>query len=86
MAEAQNYVFSYRELTETLIKKQGLHEGLWMIYVEFGLGAGNVGPTKEQVMPAAILSVAKIGIQRVEKDNPLAESALIVDAAVVNPA
>ena len=86
MAEAQNYVFSYRELAELLVKKLDLHEGLWMIYVEFGLSAANVGTSKDQILPAAIVPMVKLGIQRVEKDNPLSDSALVVDAAAVNPA
>lgn len=86
MAEVQNYVFGYRELVETLVKKQGLHEGLWMIYIEFGLQAGNIGPSKDQAVPSAVLQVSKIGIQRIEKDNPFADTPMVVDAAVINPA
>jgi hypothetical protein len=86
MGEAQNFVFSYREIAESLVKRQGIHEGLWMIYVEFGIGAANVGPNKDQVAPTAIVPIVKMGIQRVEKDNPVADSVLVVDAAVVNPA
>jgi hypothetical protein len=86
MAEAQNYIFSHREIVETLIKKQNLHEGLWMIYIEFNLQGGNVGQSKDQALPSAIIQVGKIGIQRVDKDNPFADSALVVDAKAVNPA
>jgi hypothetical protein len=82
MAEVRQYVFTYEEIVETLIKKQGIHEGLWGIYVRFGLAAGNVGEAATgNFLPAAIIPVHEIGIQRF--DQP---SNLTVDAAVVNPA
>lgn len=81
MAEVTTrYTFNHKELVETLIKKQGLHEGLWMIYVEFGLSAVNAGPSDEQLLPAAVVPIVKIGIQKGEKEN-----SLTVDAAKVNP-
>ena len=81
MPEATQYTFSHKEVVEALIKKQGLHAGLWMLYVEFGLGAANVGPAEDQITPAAIVPLVKLGLQKGEKEN-----ALTVDAAKVNPA
>ena len=81
MAETTTrFTFDHKEIVETLIKKQGLHEGLWMIYVEFGLGAINAGPSDDQLLPAAIVPIVKIGLQKGEKEN-----SLTVDAAKVNP-
>ena len=37
------YPISHQELAEILIKQNNLHEGFWGIYVEFGIGASNVG-------------------------------------------
>ena len=81
MAEVGRYKFSHKEVVEALIKKQDLHEGLWMLYVEFGLGAANVGPAEDQMTPAAIIPLVSLGLQKGEKEN-----ALTVDAAKVNPA
>ena len=81
MPEVTQYVFSHKEVVEALIKKQGLHDGLWMLYVEFGLVAANVGPTEDQLTPAAVIPLAKLGLQKGQKEN-----ALTVDAAKVNPA
>ena len=36
MAEATQLVFSYKEVVTALIKAQGLHEGIWGLYVKFG--------------------------------------------------
>jgi hypothetical protein len=83
MAEARQYIFSHKEVAEALVKQQGIHEGLWGIYIEFGIGAANIGATPEgdNVVPAAIVPIQKMGIQRF--DEP---SNLTVDAAEVNPA
>ena len=81
MAEINQYAFSFKEVAESLIKQQGLHEGIWGIYVEFGLSAGNIKDPAGQTLPAAIIPIVKLGLQRFEADNPLA-----VDAAEVNPA
>jgi hypothetical protein len=85
VAEADRFLFSYKELVESLVKKQGIHEGLWMIYMEFRIQGANVGESKEQIFPAAIVPLVKVGIQRIPKDHQLADSAIVVDAAVVNP-
>jgi hypothetical protein len=80
VSEATQYLFSYKELTELMVKKQGLHEGLWAVYVKFGINAGNISFGGEEHLPTAIIPIMEIGIQR--HDKP---SALTVDAALVNP-
>ncbi len=80
MAEVNQYVFDFKEVVEALLRKQGIHEGIWGIYVEFGLGAANVGQTDEQLLPTALVPVKKIGIQRLEKETNLA-----VDASKLPP-
>jgi len=82
MAETSQYIFSYKEIVEALIKQQGIHEGLWSIYIEFGLGAANVNreTNSKELTPAAIIPLQKIGLQKGIEIN-----SLTVDAAQVNP-
>lgn len=80
MAEAELITFSYKEVVECLIKKQGLHEGLWTLYIEFGIGAGMAGPNSESLSPVAFVPVVKIGIQHATEPTNLT-----ADAAEVNP-
>lgn len=82
MPDIQNITFSHKEIAEILIKKSEIHEGFWGIFVEFGLGAGNInhGPGGDELLPAAIIPVIKIGIQRFASPNNLT-----VNAADVNP-
>lgn len=79
MAEVTNYLFDYKEVAEALIKKQGIHEGLWHVAIEFGFAAQNIR-TPNGFAPAAIVPVQKIGLVR----TPDASN-LTVDAAEVNP-
>lgn len=64
MAEANQFVFTYEELVELMLEKQGITEGIWALYLRFGLAAANVGPSPDSLQPAAILPVVEIGIQR----------------------
>jgi hypothetical protein len=82
MAEAkEQYVFSHAEVIEALIKKQELHEGIWMIYFELGINGANIAhPVTRDPTPAAIIPIVKVGLQKTDAVSPIA-----VDAAVVNP-
>jgi hypothetical protein len=80
MAEPTRIVFSYKEVVEALLKKENMHEGVWGLYVEFAIGAANVGPDKNSLQPAAIVPIVKIGLQKFEEENNLS-----VNAALVNP-
>ena len=81
MAEITKYEFSHREVVEALIKQQGLHSGVWSLYAEFGLAATNAGPSAEELNPAVIIPLLKLGLTKAKEPNNLS-----VDAAVVNPA
>lgn len=83
MAEATMLMFELHEIVELLIKKQGIHEGLWGISIEFGLAAANIptGPDGTTLVPAALNFVQHIGIKKHEQPTNLT-----VDAAKVNPA
>jgi hypothetical protein len=82
MPEAKNYIFNYHELAELMIRKLDIHEGLWGVYFEFGLGGANVptSPDSKTLSPAAITFIKGVGIQRFDVANNLT-----VDAAEVNP-
>ena len=80
MAEPNQITFTYKEVAECLVKKHGLTEGIWGIFIKFGIQGANVGPTPDTVAPAAIVPVLEIGLQRLEQEINIA-----VDAAKVNP-
>ena len=80
MAETKQLVFTYKEVVEALLKQSDIHEGLWSLYVEFGIAAMNAGPSEEGLKPAAIVPIMSLGITKADKLNNLT-----VDASVVNP-
>ena len=82
MAEPRQIAFPYQQLAEILVKQQDIHEGLWGIYIELGIGGANVSPAPgASVVPAAIVPLQRMGIQRFDEEV----EGLTVDAAVVNP-
>jgi hypothetical protein len=85
MAEPTQFSFDLKEAATALIKQQGLHEGHWMLALEFSLGAGIIGATPENVTPGAIVQVQKLQLIR-QNALPPPHPHLTVDAAQVNPA
>ena len=80
MPEIANIVFTYKEVVTALLKEQGIHEGVWALFVRFGLNAANVGGNEDEVRPTAMIPVLEIGLQKAEKETNIA-----VDAGKVNP-
>lgn len=80
MPESGQIIFSYKEIAETLVKAQGLHDGIWGVFLKFGLNAANIGENEAALRPAAIIPVLEIGLQKMDKESNIA-----VDAAKVNP-
>jgi hypothetical protein len=80
MPETSQFTFSFKEIVTALIKAQDIHEGIWGLFINFGLQATNIGPTDSDLRPAAIIPALAIGLQKFEK-----ETSLSVDAAKVNP-
>jgi len=84
MPETEQITFKHKEIAAVLVREAGLHEGIWGLWIKFGIKAANIGTTEEpgdDLMPAAIIPVLQIGLQRFEK-----ETAIAVDASKVNPA
>lgn len=83
MPETTHLKFSYQEVLECLIKQAGLHSGKWQLVFSFGITGANIGPNEKDTVPAAIVSITHMGLQKAAPQSP---PALTADAAVVNPA
>lgn len=83
MAEVTQLFYSHQELVTVLLKERNIHEGHWMLIVNFGFGAINAGQddTGKDVSPTAMVIVNKVGIQQVPEATPFS-----VDASLANPA
>ena len=83
MAEPSQYKFELREVTEALLKRENIHEGVWMVAFELGFGA-SFGQTNAEAKPGAIVQIQNVILSRAAEPPPPAN--LLVDASVVNPA
>ena len=82
MAEVTQYSFSWREVTELMIKKQRIHDGDWIAVVEYGISAGMFGQNPSDIKPGVLISGNAL---QLVKAQPNAPTALVVNAATVNP-
>jgi hypothetical protein len=80
MPEATQLSFTHKEVVTALVKAHGIHEGIWGLYLKFGIQGANLGASADVVQPTAIIPVLTIGLQQFPKENNIA-----VDAAKVNP-
>lgn len=78
MPEPQVVKFSFQELGSLMVRQANIKEGLWSIYVRFGIAGANTGPDEKTMYPTAIVPVMEVGLQKAEQPGPL-----VVDAADV---
>lgn len=78
MPETKQITFTYQEVAEMMVRNLEINEGLWGVYIKFGIQAGNVGAGPDDLRPSAIVPVLELGLQRF--DGP---TNLTVDAAEV---
>lgn len=84
MIEAIKHSFSHEELLAILLNSADIHEGLWMLSINFGLSATNMSNSnsgEENLRPCVMAFVENFGLMRVER----ALKGLTLDAAIVNP-
>ena len=79
MAEPTQYSFDLREVTEALIRKQGLKEGKWMASFELNLGAGVFGQAGGDARPGGFIQINRV--QLTKPNPPDAALPWVVDAA-----
>lgn len=78
MPEPARYNFTFQELAEMMVERAGVKDGLWGIWVRFGIGAANAGEGPDSLRPTALVPIVEIGLQQFTEPANLA-----VDAAEV---
>jgi hypothetical protein len=76
---SEQLFITHLELAEMLVKKNGIHEGIWSVVIEFQMAAVLAGPP-DHYLPSGMIGVSRVGIQKAPAVNNLS-----VDAAIVNP-
>jgi hypothetical protein len=80
MEKPTTHIYDLKEVLTALIKQNGVHEGIWVLGVEFGFGAGSFSSDNKIASPTAFAQILKIGISRVEVEGPQT-----VNASIINP-
>lgn len=84
MAETTQFSFDLSEVAAALIKQQGLHEGRWLLAVDFQVAAGMMGSDEgEGPKPGMMARITKVHLVRKDDEPPGTPG--LVDAAEVNP-
>lgn len=71
-----------QEIAEYLIKREGLHEGLYAVEPHWIFGNG-LFKSEDRLMPSIVAGLSALNLRKIEANHPLSEIA--VDAAKVNP-
>ncbi|CAN2535471.1 hypothetical+protein [Methylocapsa aurea] len=69
MAEPTQFTFDLKEVTEALVRKQGLKEGKWTISFEMTLIAGAFGSNPKDVRPGAMMQISSVKLIRGGPDD-----------------
>lgn len=78
---APQHFISLEEMGKFLVKRFGLHEGLWDVTFEIQIGIGHFGSTPNDVLPGSMTRISRVGLTpSVNKTH------LTIDAAEANPA
>ena len=75
MSEEKPITFTHKELAEILVKHAGIKDGIWGLYVKFGIQAVHAGPDDDNLSPTAVIPIYNLGLQRFPKENSLSVDA-----------
>ena len=84
MADPTQYSFSFAEVMQLLLKSANVHEGRWVIGIEFNVLVGPMGVKPDEAYPGAMIAANKIIISAAG-DAPTPPN-LTFDATELNPA
>jgi hypothetical protein len=74
MPEVEQVLYTYKELTELMLRDRGITSGHWAVFVKFRFTGGNID-VEGATHPAAITLIEGIGLQRTDASFPLAVDA-----------
>lgn len=81
MGETTQYAFELREVTASLLEKEGITSGKWILAFEFVTTGGLFGTSPQDSKPGAMIQVNRAQLIKVPDDttgNPL-----VVDASTL---
>ncbi|ERJ18149.1 hypothetical protein SSPSH_002926 [Salinisphaera shabanensis E1L3A] len=83
MAKApESYSFNPFEILTLMVKEADIHEGKWMLKLDFDVKGGNFAIEGEDPTPGTVVMVKSLTLARDDDDS---DAPLSVDAAEINP-
>lgn len=83
MAEPTQYTFGFEEIAQMMLKAAGIHEGRWVVGLEFNVVVAPVGIKPDEAYPGAVIGAQKL-ILSAAGDQPTPPN-LTFDATKLNP-
>ena len=75
MAKPTAYSFTLREITEVLIREQGITSGHWQVGVSFNAVANNVSINEGETLPTMAVQVQRLNLVAVPEPTPMSVDA-----------
>lgn len=85
MADVSQFSFPLAEIAQLMIKDAGIHEGKWVVGVEFNITVGAMGLNNTEAFPGAAVTATKLMLSAYIESGPPQPPNLVFDAAVINP-
>src|SRR6266513_3063043 len=86
MADPTQFVWTHKELLTLMLKDRDIHEGRWVLLLNWGMSPGNFGPSESEFSPGMLVASTRQGSLRQDPGRPTPPQELYVDAAEINPA
>ena len=83
MAEPTQFAFSFADIAKLMFQASNIHEGKWVVGIEYTIAIGNVGIVPTEAFPGAIIGAQRLLLT--EAGAGPQPPNLIFDAAEVNP-
>lgn len=83
MADPTQFSYELKEITEALVKHQGLTEGKWVLAAEFNFTAIVAGPNANELKPTAMVQLNRLQLTQALPET--APGVPVVDASKINP-
>lgn len=85
MSDVKVIQLTTKQVVEAMLKQQGITNGIWGLWVEFGIGAANVpGPTGI-VSPTALVPITKLGLQSMSQVTDISVDASSIASLEARP-
>lgn len=86
MGEPVQFAYDLKEVASLLLKSSNIHEGKWVLGIEFTVAVGAMGTQPDQGFPGVVVAANKLNLSAVNESTPQPiPPNLVFDASILNP-